>query len=95
VDLPLYEALFAFRRDVRPRCELGRHKILFTVKMDVIWSSETSGFLTRTTRRHIPQDNILQGLLSAPNDINIPVQTVHIRTSGRKVSVDEVTVERP
>jgi hypothetical protein len=51
------EALFAVFRKADPRYELGKQP--FILKMKDICSSETP-VITRATRRHIPQDNILR-----------------------------------
>jgi hypothetical protein len=61
VEVPLQDVLFAVRHEAHPRWA-GKTQRLVTVKMEAIVSSETSVRLTRVTRRHIPEDNILCGV---------------------------------
>jgi hypothetical protein len=49
------KAPFAVRLEKHPRCDLGRSKSLGTLKMEAVYSSETS-VLTRVTRCNVSKD---------------------------------------
>jgi hypothetical protein len=51
----VHEDLLAVCREAYPHYELGRSKSLVTLKMEAIYSSETS-VLTRATRCKVPKD---------------------------------------
>jgi hypothetical protein len=56
----LQEALFVVHREGYSRYVLGSFKSPFTLKMEAVYSSETSVLLTRSTRHHVSEYVILQ-----------------------------------